>query len=136
MKSKKLKVEEQELLELIKTEANVKKIVFDKSQEKEIELDAILTPVLKQEGNLREIVRHIQDLRKKAGLTPLDGAFVYYFGAQSLIKIVKEKEKEILKTTKSTKLIERSPQGLAQKLSSSKQAIVDGESFWLGIVKD
>jgi hypothetical protein len=41
--------------------------VFDEQIKGEMELDTNLTPELLEEGSVRELVRHIQDLRKKAG---------------------------------------------------------------------
>ena len=58
------------LLQLIKEEVNVKEVVFDDSVSEMFELDTTLTPELKEEGMVREIVRFVQGLRKKAGLTP------------------------------------------------------------------
>ena len=59
-------------LELIKDELNVKDVLEDKSADEEVVLDANITLELKQEGNYRELVRAIQDMRKKMGLTPSD----------------------------------------------------------------
>ncbi|MBI4994000.1 class I tRNA ligase family protein [Candidatus Wolfebacteria bacterium] len=59
-----------ELLELIKDEINVKEIIFDKNIADEVELDIKITPELKEEGQLRELTRAIQDLRKKSGFLP------------------------------------------------------------------
>src|SRR3989338_883932 len=74
----KLKVESCKLsgkyLDLIKDELNVKKIIFEKRSELkssersdlgEVLLDTKITPELKLEGNYRELVRAIQDMRKK-----------------------------------------------------------------------
>ena len=69
IKNEKLKTSRQ-LLDLIKDEVNVKRIVFDKSIKQEIELDTTITPTLKEEGLMRELVRRIQDFRKKLGLNP------------------------------------------------------------------
>jgi isoleucyl-tRNA synthetase len=38
----------------------------------EVKLDTTLTPELKAEGELRDLIRTIQDLRKKADLMPAD----------------------------------------------------------------
>ena len=59
-----------ELLKLVKDEINVKKIVFVKNIKNEVELDTKITPQLKAEGQTRELIRQIQDLRKKKGLKP------------------------------------------------------------------
>lgn len=56
------------LLEVVKQEANVKQVVWQKGETLEVELDTKLTPQLEAEGKARGIVRKIQNLRKKAGL--------------------------------------------------------------------
>jgi isoleucyl-tRNA synthetase len=64
--------------ELIKEELNVKNVTFkDLVVESErgydlVELDTNITGALKDEGNYRELVRALQDMRKKSGLTPSD----------------------------------------------------------------
>lgn len=58
------------LIELIKDEVNVKDVVFGQTIEESVELDITLTKELKQEGKLRELIRFIQDLRKKENLEP------------------------------------------------------------------
>ena len=60
----------EQLLGLIKDELNVKEIIFSDEVLGEVELDAEITPELKEEGNLRDFIRGFQDLRKKAGLMP------------------------------------------------------------------
>lgn len=72
---KKLKVNE--LLEIIADEINVKKVEIDEKQKEELILDTEITPELKKEGLMREIVRQIQFLRKKSGLKPQDKINVY-----------------------------------------------------------
>ncbi|MBP7804963.1 MAG: class I tRNA ligase family protein [Candidatus Pacebacteria bacterium] len=69
VKSLKLKAE---YIEILKDELNVKNATEDVSLEDEIELDTTITPELKKEGDYRELVRGVQELRKKAGLTPSD----------------------------------------------------------------
>ncbi|MEK7621938.1 MAG: class I tRNA ligase family protein [Patescibacteria group bacterium] len=61
-----------ELVELIKEEVNVKKIIWDKNLTNEVELDLTLTEELANEGVVRDFVRQVQDERKKAGLSPPD----------------------------------------------------------------
>jgi isoleucyl-tRNA synthetase len=60
------------LLELLKDEVNVKEISFDESLATEVELDTTITPELKAEGDVRELTRGIQELRKQKGLNPSD----------------------------------------------------------------
>ncbi|MDO8558961.1 MAG: class I tRNA ligase family protein [bacterium] len=56
---------DKELSELIKDEVNVKKIIFSNA----LILDTKITPELKKEGELREIIRNIRDLRKEIGVS-------------------------------------------------------------------
>lgn len=61
-----------EYTEIIKDELNIKNVTTDTSIESEVSLDIEITPALKKEGQYRELVRAVQDLRKKQGLTPKD----------------------------------------------------------------
>ena len=58
--------------ELIRDEVNVKEIVSREGQSDSIELDTVITPELKEEGNMREIMRAVQELRKETGLNVSD----------------------------------------------------------------
>lgn len=62
--------DKKEFIELIKDEVNVKEIVFDKGMTSGFWLDTTITPELKSEGELREEIRNIQDMRKNKGLKP------------------------------------------------------------------
>lgn len=62
----------QEYIEILSDELNVKQVNFSKDGAFEIVLDFTITPELKKEGDYRELVRGVQELRKKAGLTPSD----------------------------------------------------------------
>lgn len=61
-----------DLIGLIKGELNVKNVEFktDDSKELKIEYDLNITDELKLEGEIRELVRSIQEERKKLGLSP------------------------------------------------------------------
>jgi len=55
-----------EYLEIIKDELNVKEILFGE----DLSLDVVMTEELKEEGLYREFLRSVQDSRKKEGLIP------------------------------------------------------------------
>ena len=57
--------------EIIKKQTNIKKINFSKGK-LQIELNTEMTPELEKEGFTREIIRRIQNLRKKSGLKKED----------------------------------------------------------------
>jgi len=64
-KSQKLKAE---FVELIKDELNVKEVEFVEGKgDLEVTLDTKITPELKAEGEARELIRQIQDLRREVG---------------------------------------------------------------------
>ena len=62
----------QQEIDLIKDELNVKNIVHDLTIKENAELDVTMTEELKLEGGYRELVRTVQDLRKETGLLPND----------------------------------------------------------------
>jgi isoleucyl-tRNA synthetase len=58
----------EEFLNLIKEELNVKEVVITKKEgELTVSLDTTITAELKEEGEAREIIRQIQELRKQSG---------------------------------------------------------------------
>ncbi|MFA5933807.1 MAG: class I tRNA ligase family protein [Candidatus Paceibacterota bacterium] len=61
-----------EYSEIIKDELNIKNVVQNSAVAEDFEFDTTITPELKAEGNYRELVRGLQDLRKQQGLTPSD----------------------------------------------------------------
>jgi isoleucyl-tRNA synthetase len=63
---------EMEYQEIIKDELNVKEIKFIEGDELSVEIDTNITEELKTEGQYRELLRAIQDIRKKDGLNPMD----------------------------------------------------------------
>jgi isoleucyl-tRNA synthetase len=67
---------QQDLLALIKDEVNVLDVRLETregmDQPIEVELDTVLTPELKRLGLRRELMRHLMQLRKQAGLAPAD----------------------------------------------------------------
>ncbi len=63
---------------LISDEVNVKEILYDATLGDIVELNLVITPVLKKEGDTRELIRAIQDVRKGAGLTQKDFAVLQY----------------------------------------------------------
>ena len=58
----------EDLIQLIKDELNIKEVEFKEGKgELKISLDTKITPELKAEGEARELIRQIQDLRKQTG---------------------------------------------------------------------
>jgi isoleucyl-tRNA synthetase len=87
-----------EYLELIKDELNVKEIVIDQSIESDIWLDVNITPELKEEGDYRELLRAIQDTRKKLELTPTDIVSIHIQTNEKGESLINRFEIDLLKT--------------------------------------
>ncbi len=120
---------DKELLELIKNEVNVKKITFGKT----LELNTKITAELKEEGIIREVIRNIQEMRKKAGLAPKDKILISYSGEPSLTKILEKNKKIILRETFADKLFFN---GKGSKgLTASKYIEFEGVKLRLGLKK-
>lgn len=88
-----------ELLELIKGEVNVKKVSVAKDLKEEVELDTEITNELQEEGLVREFIRAVQDFRKELKLTPQEKVELAVKSSKEFEKILKEHksliEKEI-----------------------------------------
>ncbi len=68
----------QELINLIKEELNVKEVEIEKGKGGlEVELNTKITPELEAEGKVRDLIRDIQRARRKAGLNLNDQIIVY-----------------------------------------------------------
>ncbi len=118
-------VKDKELSGLIKDEVNVKEITFGK----ELKLVTEITPELKEEGMVREIIRNIQGLRKTANLKPADKIFVYYSTGEILKSILVKNKDFILMEAKIKDLIQ------TDVLESAKIIEIDQEKLSLMIQK-
>jgi isoleucyl-tRNA synthetase len=84
------------LLDLIKQEVNVKEVVFDDSIASDVELDLNMTLELKEEGELRDLIRAIQDRRKEQKLTIQDRPTLKIFVEDKTKQAFLEKNKRQL----------------------------------------
>lgn len=71
LKTKNIKLKT-ELAELVSDEVNVKEILHDELIKDDVWLDIEITLELKEEGMMREFIRHVQELRKTEDLNPAD----------------------------------------------------------------
>jgi len=83
-------------VELIKDELNIKQVEFIKGKNK-VEIDTEITDDLQLEGHLRELVRSINAMRKKQGLTPGDVVVLKYQTQSDELKKVFDKYSDELK---------------------------------------
>lgn len=132
---------EESLLNLIEDELNVKEVppslklrrarkklgrnwVVKEENGLKIALNTKITPQLKQEGIVREVVRHIQEIRKRAGFKAADSVSIFWHtNGKELLGIMQKYSKEIAKETRSklkreTKVIEM-----------GEEVVIDGEKL-------
>jgi isoleucyl-tRNA synthetase len=91
----------EEFAKIIADEVNVKEVVFEKGEPK-VELDIEITEELRQEGMVREIIRTINDLRKKQGLSIEDNISVEWQSESEVLNVIFANEKYILELKKNT----------------------------------
>ncbi len=84
---------------IILEELNIKKITLIKSEDKKIELNAIITPELEAEGFANELIRNIQAARKKANLikeNEIEIEIIFDHEQRNIIeKLIKEEHRRI-----------------------------------------
>lgn len=98
IKMKDIKIKrKRELLALLKEEINVKKIVFSPHLSTEVELDFKLTPRLREEGTIRELVRRIQGKRKDQMLVPKDRINIVIEVPSSKLQLVLRRWEDLIK---------------------------------------
>ncbi|MBI6873124.1 isoleucine--tRNA ligase [Clostridium aciditolerans] len=68
-------------------------------------LDTHITEELKEEGNLREILSKVQNMRKESGFEVADKIKLYVSGNKSLEEVVKKHEEEIKRDTLAAEVI-------------------------------
>ncbi|KKP81991.1 MAG: Isoleucine-tRNA ligase, partial [Candidatus Moranbacteria bacterium GW2011_GWF1_35_5] len=131
-----------ELLEIIKEEVNVKHITHNMEHgtdennivwdgENKVGLNTEITPELKLEGQAREIVRYIQEMRKEAGYEVDNRINVWYKGMPEVFDN-KELRGIIAKETLANQVLLQ-----ADSVSSDleKEFLIDGEKFIIAIKK-
>ncbi len=114
-------------LEILKDELNVKEVLIDSSQEENIILDLEITPELKLEGEAREIIRALQEGRKKAQFNVEDRIALGYRGKE---KVFEAHQEEIAREV----LAEGGVENTALENSEYTETVtIEGEefTFWL-----
>lgn len=120
---------QKELLELIKEEINVKRIAFGKT----LKLDAKITDELKKEGEKREIIRNVKDLRKELGLSP-QYIVTSITSTATVVPTYMEKE-EFKKEMGAKKFIKVEKENEMTGVDVKKEIKLEGKKHYIGIKK-
>ena len=122
---------ENDFIDLIKEEVNVKEVNFLLGDgELKIKLDTKITPELKKEGILRDIIRYIMNIRKKLGLSKEDKINVYFDFPENFNWIIEEFGSFIKK-----EIYAKNLEFSKEKCDLEKVIKLDGESIWIGVKK-
>ncbi|MEK7123568.1 MAG: DUF5915 domain-containing protein, partial [Patescibacteria group bacterium] len=137
---------EKELVDLIKDELNIKEIKFAKELPSEsdkrvwgeegalkIALNIEITPALKEEGVLREIIRSIQEMRKEGGFTPADKIAVKYESDFPIGGLMKRNEKMLAAAVGAREIARAKDAKKAFKIARDFE--IEGEKIWIGVNK-
>jgi len=112
-------------------EQGMKAIGWEKAEKLEIVLDIELTDELRREGAARELTRHINSLRKNAGLTRQDRIIVRYETSSDFWKAVIAEHVEAVRLDVLSEGFEEGK----KKVDSEKDVDLNGEKIWLGVEK-
>jgi isoleucyl-tRNA synthetase len=113
---------------IVREELNVKKITFGAP---EVKLDTEITEELKLEGLAREVVRLIQDRRKKMGLNVEDRIHVCVEADGLLAKAIDKHADYIKNETLSVSIEHGKGDGCV-----GEQLLLEGEQIWIGLRRD
>lgn len=119
-------VSNDDLLEIIKEEVNVKKVVVDKAISENVLLNTEISDELRLEGQAREVIRYIQEMRKEAGYEVDNRINIWYNG---ILEVFNSFGELIKKET----LADGLEQGKNEQADLEKEFKLDGEILTIAI---
>jgi len=114
----------EDIASIVRDELNVKKVMFGAN---EVKLDTEITEELRMEGLAREVVRLIQDRRKKMGLN-VEDRIQTCFEANGLLERAINKHVDYIKTETLSVNIEHGKDDC-----QGEQLLLEGEQIWIGL---
>lgn len=93
------------LQEIVKRQTNIKELRFKSGKKIGVKLDTRLTPALESEGYARELVRRIQEERKKAGLKKENKIELVIQADGEVTRMLQTQEHMLKKRTNASKLV-------------------------------
>ncbi len=120
-----------DLQKILADEVNVKEILTEAKLQNSVELDVRITPALRAEGMLRDVVRMVQELRQKASLAPKD-KIVLLLSIPAEVKSAVVAHEAVLRSDVGASSIEY---GRSEKFTVEQESKIDGEEVWIAIRK-
>lgn len=127
---------DEDLVEIVKQEVNVKNVLFGQKISSPVELDTEITPDLYAEGLLREVTRNIQQLRHAGSLRVGDPIEVRLDVSVTLRTVIEAHDTELKRSVGATRLsFGAKTERDATQLIAMAETKIDDEPVWLGIKK-
>ena len=128
-------INQQDFLNLIRDEVNVKEVVIDRKIKEALWLDTKITSQLWQEGVNRELVRQIQDMRRQLDYKPNKKVILYFQSSDKISKIIDKYRDNFKQAAKLSSLIrvDRKFRRSQKKIRLAKDINLDGNKIWLAI---
>ncbi len=102
---------------IIADEVNVKEVVFEAGEKPVVSLDLTITPELKEEGDVRDVIRAIQGARKDAGLSVADRPSAIVMGDASTARVIERNRETIANATQLRELVVKDGEELVVQIS-------------------
>ena len=125
------KIRDERLLAILKSEINVKEIIFDSELASEVALDTEITPALREEGLVREVARMFQELRQKAELEPKDKIVAMMELPEKIMQVI-DRHKTLFLADIGATTVEF---GRSNKFIAEEIAKLEGQDVWVAIQK-
>ena len=119
----------EELAEIIKDELNVKEILVDEKNAEDVSLDIEISEELKLEGQAREIIRSIQEMRKQAGYEVDNRIKIWYAG---MSEVFGEFGEMIAKET----LADSISEGKNEEADLMNELVLDGDKILISLKRN
>lgn len=134
-----------QLAELIAAEVNVGKVVFVDTlptsddwlevveDDTAVALSIKLNEELKQAGMVREVIRSIQSMRKKAGLTPGDKIVLLFRGSTEMEKLIEDNKESVCRESRISRIETLDKEG---EFLGRAKVVLEGEELDLAIYRE
>ena len=110
-----------ELRDVIREEVNVKEVMLSTEVAAgDVRLDTEITKELMREGEIRELLRAVQGLRKEAGLKPGDKAKLSVSASDEARKVVEEAREELERVSGITEVVFEEGEGAIVKIADGE----------------
>ncbi|OHA09096.1 MAG: hypothetical protein A3B37_00950 [Candidatus Sungbacteria bacterium RIFCSPLOWO2_01_FULL_59_16] len=117
------------LMDILKDEVNVKEVVVDARLAGEVELDTAITAELHEEGVIRELVRHVQEMRRDGGLKPQQGVRLQVLGDREITVLV-DRWQKFIKKEAGVRVIQLGGRG---SFTVEREVKLNERMAWVGI---